>query len=226
MLSRATAVCALLIAVLAVASVPAGAAVRCDDVRGKVVKSTSDAKVVAQKRKKGRRFVGCAKPNGVVYALGRSRKSKLPTADEPQVSFRIRKLVGTYVLVREYFSEGCCGTDTISRYVFDLEDGRKRTIHSYSLAEGECGQTGEPAPPGYPMKLRLADNGIVVGVFVGDDEDPRCTQPGTQVIAFVPGNGPQVLDTGPNGSIPPASLALAGREVTWQHDGAGRSATL
>lgn len=202
--------------------VPGGAqAAGCAGLKGTRVLTTPSVKVASVKIKDGVRFVGCARPNGPLRVLG----TRTRDIDDATTSVSVVKSAGTHLLVASGFDEGPAALSETRRYVVNLKTNRRRVLWRLPLAEGDC----EDAPPdsanapiGRPKQFVLGTNGVVAGVFVGG----FCTQPGTRVVAFVPGKADRELDRGPNGTIAATSLRLKGRVVRWRRDGQGRKATV
>ena len=216
--TRTGSMVAMVVTGVAMAVPAAEAATTCKTLKGSVVRSTPSLKVVSQSTTNGKRYLGCAKPNGAVRTLG---TKAIDENSGVSTTFAVVKTAGTYVLLATGYDEGPGAFSGDRRSVIDIKTGKKRTIWDFTLAEGECSEVGG-TPPGRPKQFALGANGIVAGVFVGGD----CTQPGTQVIAFVPGRAAKVLDTGPNGTIAATSLRLEGRTVRWKHGGEDRSGSV
>lgn len=200
-----------------VAATPATAATTCRSLHGTLVRSTPTSKVVSQPVKGGRRYVGCAKPDGRARVLGTKTKGE----EGASTALAIVKAAGPYLLVKTSYDEGPARFSGDRRYVIDLRTGKKRALWRIDFGEGDCSEL-HPTGIGYPKQFVLGANGIVVGVFVGGD----CTLAGTRVVAFVPGKPTQTLDQGDNGTIAATSLRLSGRTASWKHGGEAQSAKL
>lgn len=198
----------LLTVTAAVALLPAGAAQaaqRCNKTHGKELAHSSVVKVYKLTVGSSFRYYGCAKPRGPVTALTKpfkGRAVKLVAAKAAYVAFtrRIRT------------------QDTVS--VVDARTGRQQ----HGLYPPNVEFDTDPATPQIG-KVRLNDSGEVAVSYNGLGSG-NSTGSTTYIYAFDQNGNEQLLDSGPSSALPPSSIRLAGKAVSWIHDGATHTVKL
>ena len=192
----------------------------CANLQGTVITSTATVKIVSQPRNssafKGRVYLGCVRPSGRAFVIGRNGTSP---GDGGTVTFTYarRALAGKYVVVSSSVDEGPGAFNTSTQRVFDLASGTARTFYTFTLAEGECTQENRTLGP--PGRLVLGTNGILAGVFVSDDAKCFTSDDEKRIRVSVPGRPLATVDTARIRDIPSASLRLQGRVVSWTKAG-------
>jgi hypothetical protein len=161
----------------------------------------------------------CRLPNGPVHRLatdGRSYFTGQRNTPVESSAVRIGANAGRFVAVTEG-TNTLIGESFLTARVVDATTGQRRYTYLNISAAA--------APPSLapPLRTLLNPTGAVVALFpvVGADG----SQTSDRLVAFTSPKG-QVLDAANDGSIPAASITLAGNVVTWTDAGVTKSATV
>ena len=241
---------AALAALLVLAPAPSPAAKKvpksCDKLTGPIVIQTPQAKIVKRRYRDvprrvrrgvtkdgfvGKRFYGCALPDGKVHKLGSKGTTYLYERDGRPGKVRRAGIygtsdmtffspVGTFVL--SHSQDGIAGGPSAGTYlsglVQDLATGDRYPYWDNDSANPNTEFVNEP-----PSKVILSEQGRLAAIFDDDLNDQR------SVRGFGASGSQQVLDTVPTDrreEIPLDSLDLTGTTVTWTNAGQPRSAEL
>ena len=235
-------------AVVAPAPSPAAKKVpkTCDKLTGKVVLQTGETKIVKRRDRDvprrvrrgvtkggfvGKRFYGCALPDGEVHRLGSKgttylyergrRRGKVRRAGIHGTSdMAFFNPAGTFVLSHseDVITGGPSAGTYLSGLVQDLATGDRYPYWDNDSANPNTEFVNEP-----PSRVVLSEEGRLAAVFDDDLNDQR------SVRGFGTSGTQEVLDTVPaerREDIPLDSLGLTGSAVTWTNAGQARSAQL
>ncbi len=160
----------------------------------------------------------CRLPNGPVHRLATDGRSYFTGQRNTPVESSLVTIIasaGRLVAVTEG-TNTLIGESFLTARVIDATTGQRRYTYLNISAAA--------APPSLapPLRTLLNPTGTVVALFplVGADGSQKTDR----LVAFTNAKG-QVLDTANDGSIPAASIALAGNVVTWTDSGVVKSAT-
>lgn len=205
---------------------------RCNNLKGTQVLRTESVLVVRRKSHSfnsgtefvGQEFFGCTLPSGVATSLGTSGTTylyengrRVGTYGREQLT--IGNSAGTYAAL-----EVAGGTNNFNYGSGSIVDLTYGVSHSYYFFNSEDLGSGASSPNTEPLASRLSETGVFAGVF---GPDIGGTQSGHRVIGMSPTGKQQVLDEAADeNAIPPSSLAITGRTVSWMNNGAAKSAEL
>ena len=187
---------------------PAGAAQagqRCDRTHGQELAHSAIVKVYKLKVGSSFRYYGCARPRGPVTALTKPFKDK---------AVKLVAAKAAYVA----FTRRITTQDTVS--VVDARTGRQK----HGLFPPSIEFDTDPATPQIG-RVRLNDSGEVAVSYNGLGGG-NSTGSTTYIYAFDASGNEQLLDSGPARALPPSSLRLTGKVVSWIHDGVKRNVKL
>lgn len=200
----------LLIAGLAVVALggpdASAAAKRCNRTHGKELAHSTIVKVYKVRVGSSYRFFGCARPSGPVVPLTQPFKGN---------AVKLVAAKGAYVA----FTRTIRGRDTIA--TVDARTGRKRRG---LYPPGEIEFDVDPRTPQIAAARVNSSGELVVsyvGLGAGDTRDSTI-----YVYAFDRTYHQQLLDSGPSSKLIARSIKLRGRDVSWTHDGATRTARI
>jgi hypothetical protein len=198
----------LLAAALLLPAQGAGAAERkrCDRTTGRELAHSTVVKVYKVRTGRSYRYFGCARPRGPVNAL-----------TKPFTGTQVKLLAakGAYVA----FSRTIRTQDTIS--VVDARTGRQR--HGLYPPFGIEFDVDPETPQIGAVRLNFDGELAVTYLGLGNG---RTTDSTTYVYAFDARGHQQLLDSGPSRTLPPRSVRLTGKQVSWTNAGKTRSARI
>jgi hypothetical protein len=202
---------ALLVALVGGMLLPAadaGAAnpTRCNRTHGTELAHSAVVKVYKVKTGASFRFYGCAKPRGPVIALTQPFRG---------TAVKLVAAKGAYVA----FTRTISGKDTIA--VVDARTGKKR--HGlYPPRDIEFDIDSRTPQIG---AARVNSRGELVVSYIGLGEGSS-TDSTVYIYAFDNDYNEQLLDSGTSSKLSAKSIRLSGKDVSWTHDGAQRTAKI
>ncbi len=208
--SRGTLCGALLFALLGALLMPAAdasaAAKRCNTTRGVELAHSAVVKVYKVKTGASYRYFGCARRSGPVVALTQPFRGN-------QVKLVAAK--GAYVA----FTRTISAKDTIA--VVDARTGKKR----HGLYPPDDIEFDIDARTPQIGAARVNTEGELVVSYVGLG-DGSSTDSTIYIYAFDKRYHEQLLDSGTSSALSARSIRLSGKDVSWTHGGAKRTAKI